>query len=164
MRIATTLTLGFALLGCNGSETDDNDDGGGMVQVGPPTVEAPDSNLPLESDREDLATVATPNVYVQNLCRVNQGFGDVYAFEGYQCFGSTRILRITWYSEDGFGTVTGTDEFMVDSASHGTFVDDALEDVPGYTDIVLTGSGASEVTSVSFRFDDGPSIRDVVVE
>lgn len=162
MKNLTALALVLSLIACGSKPTPT---GGGMTQVDPPDPNLNSGdNLPLTSDREDLDGTANPNLWVQTLCLENQGFGDHYAFDGWSCLGGSAVLRLTWNTVDGLGIATDTEAFTLTEVSDGTLDDVGVIDLPGYTGLVLTGSGTSGVTSVSFRFDDGPSIRDVVVE
>lgn len=157
-----SICLLFALCAC---ESEPASEGGGMTQVDPPTTNLNSGdNLPVMSDREDLGGTADPNVHVITLCLENQGFGDHYSFITSTCLGGTSVLRLLWFSEDGLGTVTDSEAFTIEQVSHGTLGPDGAADLPGYTELQLTGSGTTPITSITFTFDDGPSIRDVVVE
>lgn len=147
----------LALLACGEPEPE-----GMFVQVEPPSPEDPGNGLPFSSEREHLVDSTAANVYVQVLCRGNQGFGPYYDLDGYQCFGTRDVVYIRWDATLAAGDLIMTDNFTIDTHSHGTVDGNRIVDLPAYTDMVFTGTGSNDVdvAEIGFRFEDGPVIVD----
>ncbi len=135
--IAVFLPLALLGAGCPGEEE------GGFVQVDPPNPNLNEGNgLPFEVDEDPLYQSLNADQYYNVLCAGNQGFGDYYSFDEWQCSGDQLVAYIRWNTTDGVGELTGTDDlFLVESTSHGTLEGNAVVDLPLDTLITVEGIG-----------------------